>query len=203
MAFPGTVDLVPSINATRTLGEEQHTQLHLDTYRRIERVQAYIGGPPAGGEPDIPQAASTIRERLVVLEAAAKSPAPVLKMLVNQLPSTSAPSVNWDAVSGTVTFGIPAGIQGEAGPAGASTAIQSGTLAEAVYQPGVAVKISVNFPGQFGSVPKVFPGVVQKGSLSRPLAVAVREVSSVGCVLVVENTGTTALSAEINWMAIP
>lgn len=206
MSFPQDIDQVPSIDANKTLGQEQHTQLHLQTFDRIRQTQSYIGGPPAGGEPDIPTAGATIRERLVSLEAATKNPSPILSFAVNSLAAGSTPSVNWDANTGKVTLGIPVGAQGPKGDPGQSgTPIRSGRIVATDYAANSASSITVPFPPPaYASIPKVMASPVQvtAGPDLRPLLVGVRNVTLVGFTLVVENLSDTLVRAEINWIAL-
>jgi hypothetical protein len=143
---------------------------------------------------------------MVALEAQVKNPSPVLTVATQQLPATGTPTADWDPDTGVLTLGIPAGAPGAKGEDGASgTHIITGMMAEAEYLPSAGpVRVPVTFPPQsFSTYPKVMVTAVQKGALSRPVLVCAREVSNVGFVIVVENTGTTIENVELHWMAMP
>lgn len=205
MTFPNDVDLVPSIDANRTLGQEQHTRLHLDTFKLVERIQSFIGPVPAGGEPNIPSATATVRERLVDLESKIGNPPPNLKFAVNPLSANSAPNVAWNAATSTLTLGIPAGIPGSQGPAGSpGTYIRFNSLAEHTYPPGLT-KVSVSLPaGSFNALPRVLVSPVQKGTGvdEIPLSLGVRSVTTVGFEVIVHNPNDTNVRAEVTWAAL-
>jgi hypothetical protein len=200
MSWPTSgIDPVLTIRGTDTLRVAQHTALHTDALQRIERIQSFIGIPVTG------EKTGTLRQRITALENIANPPAPILNFVARSVPIGTAPTVNWDAATGTVELGIPAGSPGVPGAPGTpGTPFTSGTLAVQDFPPGTTLITQGFAANTYTGPPRVLctPVQQQSGPSMTPLAVGVRDVTNVGFNVVVTNLEAVKVRAAINWIAL-